>query len=203
MGRWRCLSGVMPVGAHGGDGCRPRAIQVDENVTGVLVAGVGLHIDVATFTVAHAQEPDCGRGSQLLGSPKPFPRECLAGPVVNQADQVEVVGHGGQLFTNGLQGEKETTIFHDRHFAVGTNRRTMNSQRTAHCVLTVCLSRGGRGSLRAIAAAWRNENRAGLDPQLVMDPKSWTQRWPFLRWWAALKMKESQCPERVKVTHPA
>lgn len=26
---------------------------------------------------------------------------------------------------------------------------------------------------------------------------------PFLRWWAALKMKESQCPEHVRVTHPA
>jgi circadian clock protein KaiC len=26
---------------------------------------------------------------------------------------------------------------------------------------------------------------------------------PFLRWWAALKMKESQCPERAKVTRPA
>ncbi len=38
---------------------------------------------------------------------------------------------------------------------------------------------------------------------VVMDPKSWTQKWPFLRWWAALKMKESQCPERVRVTHPA
>ena len=37
----------------------------------------------------------------------------------------------------------------------------------------------------------------------VMDPKSWTQKRPFLRWWAALKMKESQCPERVRVTHPA
>ena len=37
----------------------------------------------------------------------------------------------------------------------------------------------------------------------VMDPKSWTQKWPFLRWSAALKIEESQCPERVRVTHPA
>jgi hypothetical protein len=37
----------------------------------------------------------------------------------------------------------------------------------------------------------------------VMDPKSWTEKWPFLRWCAALKMKESQCHERVRVTHPA
>lgn len=25
----------------------------------------------------------------------------------------------------------------------------------------------------------------------------------FLRWWAALRMKESQCPKPVRVTHPA
>jgi hypothetical protein len=48
------------------------------------------------------------------------------------------------LSANGLQGEKETAVFHDRNFVVGTNRRTMNFQRTANCVLTVCLSRGGR-----------------------------------------------------------
>ena len=31
----------------------------------------------------------------------------------------------------------------------------------------------------------------------------WTQKRAFLRWWAALKMEESQCPEPVRVTHPA
>ena len=37
----------------------------------------------------------------------------------------------------------------------------------------------------------------------VMDPKSWTQKRPFLRWWAALKMKENQCPKPARVTRPA
>jgi hypothetical protein len=48
------------------------------------------------------------------------------------------------LTANGVPSEKETAVFHDRNFAVGINRRTMNFQRTANCVLTVCLSRGGR-----------------------------------------------------------
>jgi hypothetical protein len=39
-----------------------------------------------------------------------------------------------------------------------------------------------------------------LSGRYVMDPKIWTQKWPFLRWSAALKMKESQCPERVRIT---
>ena len=34
-------------------------------------------------------------------------------------------------------------------------------------------------------------------------PKSWTEKRPFLRWWAALKMKERQCPEPARVTRPA
>ena len=37
----------------------------------------------------------------------------------------------------------------------------------------------------------------------VMDPKSWTRKRPFLRWSAALKMKERQCPEHARITRPA
>src|SRR5437016_3113787 len=64
--------------------------------------------------------------------------------MVNQTNQVQLVGHGGELSADGMQGEKETAVVHDRNFAVETNRRTMNFQRTANCVLTVCLSPGGR-----------------------------------------------------------
>ena len=34
-------------------------------------------------------------------------------------------------------------------------------------------------------------------------PQNLDKFFPFLRWWAALKMKESQCPERAKITRPA
>jgi len=34
-------------------------------------------------------------------------------------------------------------------------------------------------------------------------PQKLDKKKTFLRWWAALKMKESQCPERVRVIHPA
>ena len=40
--------------------------------------------------------------------------------------------------------------------------------------------------------------------KVVMDPISWTKKYPFLRWWAALKMiKESQCLKYARVPHPA
>jgi hypothetical protein len=34
-------------------------------------------------------------------------------------------------------------------------------------------------------------------------PQKLYRIFPFLRWWAALKMKESQCPERARITRPA
>jgi hypothetical protein len=37
----------------------------------------------------------------------------------------------------------------------------------------------------------------------VVDPIFWTEKRPFLRWWAALKIEESQCPKPARVTHPA
>jgi hypothetical protein len=133
--------------AHGGDHRRWRVIQLDENVACVLVASVGLHIDVAAFAVAHTQKADGGSSAQLFRRPKSFAGKRIPGLMVNQTDQVQLAGHGGELFPNGLQGEKETAVVHDRNFAVETNRRTMNFQRTANCVLTVCLSSGGRFKL--------------------------------------------------------
>ncbi len=43
----------------------------------------------------------------------------------------------------------------------------------------------------------------GEDPPSVVDPFFWTRKRPFLRWWAALKIEESQCPKPARVTHPA
>jgi hypothetical protein len=147
-------TGIMALDAHGGHSRRARAIQVDENVAGILVAGIGLHIDIATFAVAHAQEADRGRVGQLVGCPKPFTRKRLPGPVMNQADQVQITGHGGELSANGLQAEKQTAVFHDRNLELEANRRTMNFQRTANSVLTVCLNRGGKRISASATEVW-------------------------------------------------
>ena len=135
---------MMPLSAHGGNHCGLGLIQVDEDIAGVLVAGVGLQINIAAFAVAHAQEAGGGGVAQLFRRPQPFARKSLAGLMVNQTNQVELARHGGELPANGLQGKKETAVVHDRHIAVETTRRTMNFQWTADCVLTVCLTSGGR-----------------------------------------------------------
>ena len=134
----------MPVGAHEVHGRRTGTIQIDQNITGVLVSGVGVHVNVTPLAVASAQKANSSGAHQLGRRPESFAGKWAASQIVNQTDQIEFVGRCGQLSANGLPGEKETAVFHDRNFAVGTNRRTMNFQRTANCVLTVCLSRGGK-----------------------------------------------------------
>jgi hypothetical protein len=44
----------------------------------------------------------------------------------------------------GLPGQKKSAVVHNRNFAIEATRRTMNSQRTANSILTVCLTSGGK-----------------------------------------------------------
>jgi hypothetical protein len=48
------------------------------------------------------------------------------------------------MATDGPPGQKESTVVHERNCAIEATRRTMNLQRTANSVLTVCLTLGGR-----------------------------------------------------------
>ena len=56
--------------------------------------------------------------------------------MVNQTDQIQLVGHRRELATDGLPSQEETTVVHDRNFAIEATRCTMDSQRTANSVLT-------------------------------------------------------------------
>jgi hypothetical protein len=135
---------IMPVGAHAADNARLRGVQIDENVACVLVPCVGLNIHIAPFAVARAQKSDRDRVAQLVGGPKPFARKGPTSLAVDQTDEVQLVGHGRELPANGLQSDPESAVVHDRNSVAARKRRTMDFRRTANCVLTVCLSPGGR-----------------------------------------------------------
>jgi hypothetical protein len=169
----------MSVGAHEVHDRRIGTIQVDENVACVLVSGVGLQVDVASFAVASAQKADGRRIRQLNRRPKSFSGKRAARQVVNQTDQVQFVGHRRQMATDGLPGQKESTVVHDRNCAIEATRRTMNPQRTANSVLTVCLTSGGRfthclpHALHRISAHTRQET--GKDPVLLAHGFPWPE----------------------------
>ena len=141
-------TGVMSVGAHEVHGGPIGMIQIDQNVAGVLVSRIGVNVHVAPLAVASTQKADSSGASQLGCGPKPFSRKRATCLLVNQTDQIKFVGHRSQLATDGLPGQKESTIVHDRNCAIEATRRTMNPQRTANSVLTVCLTSGGRPSTR-------------------------------------------------------
>ncbi len=137
-------TGVMPVGTHEVHGRGIGTIQIDQDIACVLVSGVGVNVHITPLAVASAQKAD-GSGTRQLGCcPKPFSRERATCLLVNQTDQVQFVGHRREMSADGLPGQKESTVVHDSNCAIEATRRTMNPQRTANSVLTVCLTSGGR-----------------------------------------------------------
>ena len=138
---------VMPVGAHDLHDRRIRTIQVDENIASVLVTGEGLDVYVASLALRMRRKRMVRRTYQLGRRPKPLAGKRATRLVVNQTDQIQLVGHRRELATDGLPGQEESTVVHDRNFAIEATRRTMNSQRTSNSVLTVCLTSGGRFTL--------------------------------------------------------
>ena len=155
-------TGVMSVGAHEVDDRRISTIQIDQNIAGVLVSSIGVNVHVTPLAVASAQEAD-GRGACQLGCcPKPFSRKRATCLLVNQTDQIKFVGHRRHMATDGLPSQKESTVVHDRNCAIEATRRTMNPQRTANSVLTVCLTSGGRSSRLQRFSCWDRDQARQL-----------------------------------------
>ncbi len=67
---------------------------------------------------------------------------------------LELVGHRRELPANRLHADEKSTVVHDRHSAIATNRRTMDFRQTANRLLTVCLSQGGRRTLTLNRFQW-------------------------------------------------
>src|ERR1700674_1065137 len=112
-------AGGMSIGPHALDDGRVGAVQIDQDIAGISVLGsVGLNVDVTTLAVAYTQKSHRGGVSQLSGCPKPFTRERLSGRLVNQTDQVDLVGHRRELTADRLQSDKESTVEHGLNFAI-------------------------------------------------------------------------------------
>ncbi len=105
-------AGLMPADAHLFQRGRISVVQIEEDIAGVPVVRIGLHVYVTALTVANAQESNSRLLAQLSGGPEPFARECRSGGVVNQRNQVEILGHRRELPPDGEQREEQTTINH-------------------------------------------------------------------------------------------
>jgi hypothetical protein len=155
-------TGVMSVGAQKVYDRRIGTIQIDQKIAGVLVTGVGVNVNVTPLAVARAEKPDSSLTRQLVCCPNSFAGKRATSQVVNQTDKIQVVGHRRELTADGLPGHKTSTVVHDRNCAIEETRRTMNPQRTANRVLTVCLS-----------APQRRRSLVGEGPTQVVVGRTW------------------------------
>ena len=103
--------------------------------SGILISGVRLDVHITSFAVARPQKADGAGTGQLRGRPEPFTGKGATSLVVNQTDQVQFVRHCSKLPPDGLPGQKESTVVHERNCAIEATSRTMDSQRTADSVL--------------------------------------------------------------------
>jgi len=148
----------MPLGRHGREDGGLGAIQIDQNVTGVLVLGIRMNVDVATLAIPRPQKPDGGETQQLLGGPQPFSGKGRFGGLVNQTNEIQLVRHRRELAADSLGSKHESTIEH-AILLPGTlpRRRAMARQGVR---LDFCLCRGypgpgvkREGALEAFAQA--------------------------------------------------
>jgi hypothetical protein len=103
-------TGLMTIGRHRFQNRWCSLIQIEQNVTGVMVFCIGPDVDIATLAIANTQKPDRGGLQQLGSSPKSFSRKRPSGSVVNQTDQKQIVGHSRELASNRSQGNPQSAI---------------------------------------------------------------------------------------------
>ena len=96
----------MSIGAHGVDDTASGEVQLDEDVAGVSVLGVGSEVKVESFAVAQAQESDSSAAGELKAIPERLGGKRSSALVVNQPNQVEFAGHGAAK--SGAPGEIPT-----------------------------------------------------------------------------------------------
>ena len=128
---------------------RAVVIQIDENVAGVAIRGVGLDVHVAAFPVASAQKSHSGGISQLCRGPQSLSGKRSSGLAVDETDEVEIVRHSRELAAHGLHGEIESEIEHGPNFRIESTGSTITFQRTVISGLTGCLSLGVHRRRRA------------------------------------------------------
>jgi hypothetical protein len=131
---------LMAMGSHPGQHIGRGVIQVEENIAGVAILGVGEKIDVKALKVASPQEAQYRSPHQLTNIPHSFAWARPSCAAIDQANEIELIGHSRQLAADSVQGEKKSAVEHGFENAIEAPRRYNDFQRTATTPLTLCLS---------------------------------------------------------------
>jgi hypothetical protein len=101
---------LVAVGAHALQRAWAGGIQVQQDVAGILLAGIGSEVHIGALRVVEAQQADQGGLQKLTGGPHRLERHRFASVLMDQPKLVEIAGHGGELPANGLQGDEESAV---------------------------------------------------------------------------------------------
>jgi hypothetical protein len=99
-------TGRMPMGPHQVQSRRTTMVQIQQDIASVTRPGIGLEIDIAALAVAHAQKSYGRFPDQLGGRPQPLSGKRSPGSLVNQPNQIQVVGHCGELAADSCHERK-------------------------------------------------------------------------------------------------
>ena len=70
-------AGREAIGSHGLDHFQAAVIQVHQDIAGIAILGVGLHVDIAALAVADPQKPQRSRMDELGSGPQPLSGKAL------------------------------------------------------------------------------------------------------------------------------
>jgi len=93
-------------------------IQVEKNIAGVAMLGIGQKINIMTLKVACAEKTHHRSACQMTRIPNPFSRTRFSGEAMNHADEIEIIRHGRELAAHGVPGKKKSAIAHGHENAI-------------------------------------------------------------------------------------
>ena len=113
---------LMAIGSHERKNLGSGVIQVEENIAGVAMLGIGQKINIMTLKVACAKKAHHRTACQLTRIPNPFSWTRFSGEAMNHADEIEIIRHGRELAAHGVPGKKKSAIAHGHENATKASR---------------------------------------------------------------------------------
>jgi hypothetical protein len=113
---------LMAIASHERKNLGSGVIQVEENIAGVAMLGIGQKIDIMTLQVACAEKAHHRSACQLTRIPNPFSWTRFSREAMNQTHKVKIVRHGRELAAHGVPGKKESAIAHGHENAIEASR---------------------------------------------------------------------------------
>lgn len=113
---------LMAMAAHERKNRGSGVIQVQKNIAGVAMLGIGQEINIMTLQVACAEKAHHRSARQQTRIPNPFSWTRFSGEAMNHADEIEIARHGRELTAHGVPGQKKSAIAHGHENAIEASR---------------------------------------------------------------------------------